>query len=140
MTDKPERITRFGAPALRSRWARYTTSAAVIAIVVGIRAFLIPAWSLAHPYLLFYPGIVLAAWVGGFGPGILATVLAALSLAALWLPPFYSFRIRRIEDASGMMVFLAIGFAISLLSEARLRAKLRAEATEKEIQRRGISR
>jgi K+-sensing histidine kinase KdpD len=84
--------------------------------------------------VLFFPAILLAG-LGGFGPGMLATILAALSLTVLWLPPLYSFRIQRIEDASGVVVFVAIGFAISFLNEARLQAERRAEAAEKEMRR-----
>jgi len=120
----------------RSRWARYTSAAAIIAVIVVIRASVIPEWSLTHPYLLFYPGIILAGCVGGFGPGLLATILAALSLAIFWLPPLYSLRIQRIEDASGMMIFVGIGFVISLLNEALQQAKRRAEAAEEELRRR----
>ncbi len=120
--------------AFRSRWARYTIAVAIAAIVVGIRTYVIPEWSLAHPYVLFFPAILLAG-LGGFGPGMLATILAALSLTVLWLPPLYSFRIQRIEDASGVVVFVAIGFAISFLNEARLQAERRAEAAEKEMRR-----
>ena len=70
---------------------------------------------------------------------MLATILAALSLAFLWLPPLYSLRIQRVEDASAMMVFVAIGFAISFLNEARLQAERRAKAAE-EAMRRGEER
>jgi K+-sensing histidine kinase KdpD len=130
-------LSRLSPPPFNSRWARYTSSAAIIAIIVAIRACVIPGWgSLTHPYLLFYPWIILTGWVGGFGPGLLATILAAFSPALLWLSPLYGFRIRRIEDPSGLMVFLAIGFAISFLNEARLQAKLRADAAEEEIRRR----
>src|SRR3989442_13604981 len=107
---------------------RYPIAVHVIAMVVGIRAYVIPGWSLPHPYLLFSPAIILAGWFGGFGPGVLVTILAAFSLAVLWLPPLYSLRIQRVEDASAMMVFVAIGFAISVLNEARLQARRRAEA------------
>src|SRR2546425_9216601 len=116
--------------AFSSRWARYPIAVTIIAVVVGIRAYVIPGWSLSHPYLLLYPAIILAGWFGGFGPGVLVTILAALSLAVLWLPPLYSLRIQRVEDASAMMVFVAIGFAISVLNEARLQAERRAEAAE----------
>jgi K+-sensing histidine kinase KdpD len=58
---------------------------------------------------------------------MLATILAALSLTVLWLPPLSSLRIERIEDASELMVFVAIGSAISVLNEVRLQAKRRAE-------------
>ncbi|PYM25633.1 MAG: hypothetical protein DMD80_20710 [Candidatus Rokuibacteriota bacterium] len=128
-------MTRVTPLAFSSRWARYTSAVAIVVIVVGIRAYVIPGWSLSHPYLLFYPAIMLAGWLGGFGPGVLATILAALSLAFLWLPPLYSLRIQRVEDASGLMVFVAIGFAISFLNEARLQAERRAEAAEAEMRR-----
>jgi len=126
---------RLAPLAFSSRWVRYTIAVAIVVIVVGIRAYVIPGWSLSHPYLLFYPAIMLAGWLGGFGPGVLATILAALSLAFLWLPPLYSLRIQRVEDASGLMVFVAIGFAISFLNEARLQAERRAEAAEAEMRR-----
>ena len=126
---------RLAPLSFSSRWARYTSAVAIVVIVVGIRAYVIPGWSLSHPYLLFYPAIMLAGWLGGFGPGVLATILAALSLAVLWLPPLYSLRIQRVEDASGLMVFVAIGFAISFLNEARLQAERRAEAAEAEMRR-----
>jgi K+-sensing histidine kinase KdpD len=108
----------------------YGTSFALIALVVLMRWLLIPDWGLAHPYLLFYPAIIAAGWYGGFGPGVVATVLAALALAYLWLPPLYSLRIRDVQDATGLLLFVAIGFAISLLNEARLRAERRAREAE----------
>ena len=105
---------------------RYGLSVALIVAIIAIRRLVIPDWSLAHPYLLFYPAIMLAGWYGGFGPGFLATALAALVLIYLWLPPLYSMRIRNIQDATSLLLFVAIGFAMSLLNEARLRADRRA--------------
>ena len=108
----------------------YAASFALIAAVVLLRWFVIPDWSLAHPYLLFYPAIIAAGWYGGFGPGVVATVLAALALTYLWLPPLYSLRIREVQDATALLLFVAIGFAISLLNEARVRAERRAREAE----------
>jgi two-component system sensor histidine kinase/response regulator len=117
-------------------WLRhYALSVAIVTVVIAIKSFVLPKWSLAHPYLSFYPAIILAGWYGGFGPGVLATLLAAGALTYLWLPPLYSLRIRDVQDASGLMLFVAIGFAISLLNEARLRADRRAAAAEAETRR-----
>jgi len=66
-----------------SRLAGYGVSLALVAAVVVLRWFVVPAWSLAHPYLLFYPAIIAAGWYGGFGPGVVATPLAALALSYL---------------------------------------------------------
>ncbi len=117
-------------------WLRhYALSVAIVGVVIAIKSFVLPGWSLAHPYLSFYPAIILAGWYGGFGPGVLAPLLAAVGLTYLWLPPLYSLRIRDVQDASGLLLFVAIGFAISLLNEARLRADRRAEAAEAETRR-----
>jgi len=119
----------------RSWLWHYVLSVAIVAVVIAIKSFVLPHWSLAHPYLSFYPAIILAGWYGGFAPGVLATLLAAVALAYLWLPPLYSLRIQDIQDASGLLLFVAIGFAISLLNEARLRADRRAAAAEAETRR-----
>ena len=39
------------------------------------------------PYLQFYPAILLAAWYGGLGPGVLTTTLAAFTAMYFFLPP-----------------------------------------------------
>jgi K+-sensing histidine kinase KdpD len=108
------------------RAAPYAISVVLIIVLVGLRWFVIPEWSLAHPYLMFVPAIIIAGWYGGFGPGLLATILGALVLSYLWLPPLYSLRIRDIRDASSLLVFIASGFAISLAAEARVQAQRRA--------------
>ena len=41
----------------------------------------------ASAYLPFVAAILLASWYGGFGPGALATGLAALVAMELFLPP-----------------------------------------------------
>ena len=118
-----------------SRLAGYGVSLGLVAAIVVLRWFVIPGWSLAHPYLLFYPAIIAVGWYGGFGPGVVATLLAALALSYLWLPPLYSLRIRDIQDATSLLIFVAIGFAISLLNEARVRAERRARQAEADARR-----
>ena len=108
----------------------YAASLVLVSIVVFMRWFVIPQLSLAHPYLFFYPAIIAAGWYGGFGPGVVATVLAAAAVTYLWLPPLYSLRIHDIQDATGLLLFVAVGFAISLLNEARVRAERRAREAE----------
>jgi len=100
--------------------------------VIALRWFVMPGWSLAHPYLLVYPAIILSGWYGGFGPGVLATLIAAFALAYLWMPPLYSLRIRDIQDATGVLVLVGVGFAISLLAEVWRRARDRAQPAEKD--------
>jgi len=123
-------------PATRSRVARYGLSVIAVGVVVIVRSVMLPTWSLEHPYVLFYPAIILAGWFGGFGPGVFATVLAAFALTYLWFPPLYSFRIGSQQDAVALLLFVAINFVISLLTEALLRAKHRNAELQRQLEER----
>lgn len=116
----------------RSRLAAYGTSVVLLLAVIALRWLVMPEWSLAHPYLLVYPAIILAGVYGGFGPGVMATLMAAFALAYLWMPPLYSLRIRDIQDATGVLVLVGVGFAISLLAEVWRRARDRAQSANKD--------
>jgi len=107
-----------------------------VGAVVILRSYALPQWSLGHPYVLFYPAVILAGWLGGFGPGVFATVLSAFALAYLWFPPLYSFRIGRQQDAVALLLFMAINFVISLLTEALLRAKHRNAELQRQLEER----
>ncbi|WP_371367672.1 EAL domain-containing protein [Pseudomonas sp. QL9] len=74
------------------------------------------------PVLLLLP-IVVSAWLGGFGPGTLATLLAGLGLDYLALPPLNSLRIDSDHDLLQFTVLCISGLAISLLSHLRLRTQ-----------------
>src|SRR5207247_2721571 len=84
----------------------YAASLVLVSIVVFMRWFVIPQLSLAHPYLFFYPAIIAAGWYGGFGPRVVATVLAAVAWTYLSLPPLYSLRIHDIHAATRLPRFL----------------------------------
>ena len=44
-------------------------------------------------FITLYPAVLLAASIGGGGPGILATVLSALAADYWFLPPYGSFSV-----------------------------------------------
>jgi K+-sensing histidine kinase KdpD len=115
---------------LGARLTAYAVSLVLLLAAIVLRWLLIPEWSLSHPYLMLYAAIIVAAWHGGFGPGVLATLLAAVALTYLWMPPLYSLRISDIRDAAGVLVLVGVGFAISLLAEVWRRAQDRARAAK----------
>src|SRR6516165_11119951 len=74
-------------PGRRRTWrpelVRFAVAPVAIAIVWAISVALAPVLYGALSYLLFFAAVLVAAGVGGLGPGLLATVLgAALSLVA----------------------------------------------------------
>jgi hypothetical protein len=71
------------AAALRairaSAVARYAVAVAAAAMAILLRLSLDPVWGMRLPYITLFPGIMLSAWLGGFWPGVVTTVLCATS-------------------------------------------------------------
>src|SRR5919206_5048180 len=58
---------------------RYALAPVVVAIALAARIALAPLLGDDAPYLFFVPPVLIAAGLGGWGPGITATALGALS-------------------------------------------------------------
>src|SRR5207247_7153136 len=69
--------------------------AAVLAATIGTVA--IYDWIEPSISLLFFPAVLVPAMYGGYGPGMVATVLSTIILAYFFVPPPYSFYIRTAE-------------------------------------------
>lgn len=90
------------------------------------------------PLLIFTLSVVVTAWYGGLGPGILATVLGALLGAYFFIEPHYTFRIYSGPERMETVLFLGIGISISLLSQTRLsllEKRQRLLASERDVRR-----
>ncbi|HEY7205807.1 MAG TPA: PAS domain S-box protein [Methylomirabilota bacterium] len=98
-------------------WIRYGFAVACAAAAIFSRVSLDSLWGPKYPYLLFHAAVLLAAWVGGLGPGLLATGLCALAAAHVWMPPVESVVIGSAADRLALITFLGIGVAISVLTE-----------------------
>ena len=62
--------------------------AAVVAVGVALAIkYLFDELGSDHPFVLLPAAVVVAAWYGGRGPGLLAAVLAAVGADVLFLPP-----------------------------------------------------
>ncbi len=99
-------------------FARYAVAILCAAAAILARALLTPLWESRFTYLTAYPFIIVAAWFGGLGPGLVTTFLCAAAAAYLWIPPTHSFIITAPSDMVAMGAFLFIGVAISVLNEA----------------------
>src|SRR5262249_32855755 len=99
----------------------------IAAVAAALLLSLLPGWCPRSPFLLFYPCVVLAAWYGGLGPGLVAT---AVSVAVLWLvlQPLGLLVPQGPWDLLGWSVFVAVNVFISGVSEGLHRARRRAEA------------
>lgn len=76
----------------RDRWIiRYGLAVLVVSLATGIRIALLPIIPTGSPFLTFFLAILLAAWQGGLGPGLLASVLSMLAADFFLIEPLYGF-------------------------------------------------
>lgn len=101
---------------------------AVLAVGLGLLLRL-PAWSVLGttvPFLTFIPAVMLAAWRGGLGPGLLATALSGTAALYFFVEPIGSIEISSATDGIGLLLFFFVGGFISWLTE-RLHVAQQAE-------------
>ena len=112
----------FGGRAVLQPAAHAAGSASGYAVALGaVGASLIFRYLLRGylgtevPYLQFYPALIVAAWYGGLGPGILATALSCLAAVYFLLAPS-GLAVGRPLDILSLGVFAATGLVISWLT------------------------
>jgi hypothetical protein len=67
------------------------------------------------PFLTFFPAIVLAAYIGGLGPSVLATALSAIAAWVILIPPYWSLAISSGSDILALVLFLFISLILCLV-------------------------
>jgi len=69
-------------------------------------------------YITFYPATMIAALVGGLGPGILAALLSDVCVDYFLLEPKGQFGNKHLSDLVGLAVFTCIGIGMSWVAGA----------------------
>ena len=107
---------------------RYGLAVSAIAAVAFIQRFAVPQQDIA-PFVLFFAGIAITSVYGGRGPGLLATVLAALTGNFFFIRPFGTFTLHRsaliatsLSLISGIVVAIFCGALRKSLDQANARA------------------
>ena len=124
---------------LTSRLARYAVAIGATALAVAFRSAMAPLWGTTLPFIFFYPAIMLSAWFGRLGPGILATILSAAAAMFLWLPAMSVPSLHNLADVTGLLVFVGLGILLSFLTEALHRTRGRLDAKVRELQSDGAA-
>ncbi|NTU85984.1 MAG: DUF4118 domain-containing protein, partial [Chloroflexales bacterium] len=112
-----------------SRWPGYVLALTATGLTLLAR-FVLGSAGDAPLLELFQLTIIFSAYVGGLGPGLVATAVAALLTDYLLLPPIYSFSIRSAIDSAEWLMLLLTGTLVSGLSEGLHRARRRAAASQ----------
>jgi len=96
-----------------------------LAILLVTAAVIISRWPVLHleagPASVFLCAIMISAWLGGFGPGLLAIVLSCLAFNYYFLAPLYSFAVDS-ENIPRFVIFNISGVIAGSLSAAQRRA------------------
>jgi PAS domain S-box-containing protein len=126
--EAPAGVFARWAPAQAPTAWRYGVALAVLGIALLLRYLFREFLGLNVPFLQFYPAIMVAAWYGGLGPGVLSTVLSAIIAMYFLLPPD-GFAVDDPSDVLSLGVFAATGLVISYLN-GRLRIEQGAHRAE----------
>ena len=94
----------------------------VLSVAAALVISRLPAVHLQDaPVSLFLCAIILSAWFGGVGPGLLATALSALAFNYYFLPPIYSLGPKP-EEIPRLVIFTVSALFVGLLSAAQRNA------------------
>jgi PAS domain S-box-containing protein len=112
----------------RSNWLRYGVAVLVVGMALLVKLLLDPLIAEQSPFLLLSGAVMVGAWFGGLGPGLLATVLGALGADYFFLPPEGSFTGLGAAFLP-LFLFMLQGLLISLLAAALRSARQRADSS-----------
>jgi PAS domain S-box-containing protein len=114
-----------------SPFLRYGVAVLAVGVAFAIKLLLDSLIVQDVPFLLVFGAIMVSAWYGGLGPGLLATVAAGLMADYFFLPPKGSFSGFGPETVP-LLVFFLEGTLVCLLAEALRAARSRAEGSKLE--------
>jgi PAS domain S-box-containing protein len=112
----------------RSPLFRYGAAVGTTGLSLLVRWPLWPILGNQTPHMTFFPAVMLSAYYGGFGPGLLATFSSAL--AAHYFLGDTRFQIGSVQGAVSLTLFLLVGTVISGLTESLHRTRRRVVADE----------
>lgn len=117
-----------GAPIGRkSAWITYSFAATITVLMLLVRLNMGLTSNHRPLMILFMLPIILSALLGGFGPGILATVLSAVNIDYFILSPQRNFEISDKYDLLQLSTLIFCGLIVSIFSEMLMRMRAKSE-------------
>jgi PAS domain S-box-containing protein len=111
----------------------YATAIGLPALFLAARPFSLSLLHLDLPPILFLFPVILSAFLGGLGPGLLASVLTVPGVAYWVLPPEGSLAVSSSTDLVRLVSLAALSVLTSALSEAMHRQRRRAIRRERHV-------
>jgi diguanylate cyclase (GGDEF)-like protein/PAS domain S-box-containing protein len=118
---------------------RYGIALLTVALAVAAKLWLAPLVRWESPFLLFFGAVMISAWQGGLGAGLLATVLATIASSYFFLTPVGQWLSTDPLVNLQIGIFLLEGMLISALSGLLHTSRRRAGAALEETERQRLA-
>ncbi len=119
-------------PSGQSLWRVYLLAGGLTAVTLAVRV-IIGNWLEGPTMILFTVPVILSAYWGGLGPGLLATLISTLGAAYFLLPPIGSFNVVSATHRVQVLILLFSGSLISIICSLLQRSRQRAETVILEL-------
>jgi PAS domain S-box-containing protein len=94
--------------------AAYGLAFGMVALAIFVRGLVTELASIPTPFVTFYPAIIVAALIGGIGPGILATGLSSVAAWYFLIPSFFVLTMGRRELVELLLFVLISGVDVAI--------------------------
>ncbi len=118
MPAKEEGYFAWFLPGRWPRWLVYVFAVVSVLAILLIRLALEETFGQRPLLILFVLPIILSAYLGGLGPGLVSTLVAAAAANYLLISPPYSFSFAKSADLPQWIMLIINGMLISGLNEA----------------------
>ena len=122
----------FAPKFLASPWSHpaFGYLVAVLGQVLAVTAITLivhglPSFRFAGAIVLLTVLLVAFGW--GAGPSLVATLVGAVLLTFLFVPPIFSFAVAQVVDLFGVILYLVVGLTLSILASQTQQARYRLE-------------
>jgi two-component system, OmpR family, sensor histidine kinase KdpD len=105
----------------RRQLAGYALAVVLPPLLTLALASLRGSLNLTSDVLVFLAGVIAVALVGGFIPALIAAVAGSLLLNYYFTPPLYTFTIAQVNNALALIIFVAVGVAVSSVVDTAAR-------------------
>src|SRR5262245_32189652 len=107
---------------MRSRALGYGLAVLGVALTLGAKLWLDPVAGRDAPFLLFFAPVMISAWYGGIGPGLVATVAAAVASDYYFIAPIHSVFVGEPSALLRIALFALEGTFVTILGASLRRA------------------
>ncbi|HWE94924.1 MAG TPA: PAS domain S-box protein [Tepidisphaeraceae bacterium] len=112
--------------------AAYGVALGATALSLLVRWPLWPVLGNAVPQMTFFPAVMIAAYFGGFWPGVVATVLSAFAANYFVAGRPSALHFTRVNETAALVLFILVGTIISALCESLHRVRRQLVARERQ--------